>query len=154
MPTGPEDDHDNDRFAEEMRQYLHFARQPEDRVIAWKNTGISVNLTWTGGHQVNFDGRRIHPQKFILRHYLALSPEHAVRNTWSEGLIREVAHGWRKRATIVGAVSISTRSATGTHGRYYVGHPNHGGAVVYEAELPGFRRNEETAGAVDADHQA
>jgi hypothetical protein len=102
MPTGPEDGHDNDRFAGEMRQYVHFAPRPEDRVIAWKNTGISVNLTWSGGHQVNFDGRRIHPQKFILRHYLALSPEHAVRKYVERRFDpAEVARGWHgKRATI------------------------------------------------------
>ena len=52
-------------------RYWEFGKRPGHfiQVKAWKNLHQGVNLTDTGGHHVQFDGQRIYPHKFLLRHY-------------------------------------------------------------------------------------
>ncbi|HEY3495284.1 MAG TPA: glycosyltransferase family 2 protein [Polyangiaceae bacterium] len=102
MPTDEEPDFDHDRFFEEMQHYLYFAPMQPWRVNAWKNVGQTIDLVSMGGHQVRFRGRKLYPQRFILRHYLALSVQHAERKycgrTYHQ---REIEHGWHgRRATL------------------------------------------------------
>ncbi len=100
MPTGPDDDHDNPRYLEEMQQYVYLSVKPEFRIIAWKNTGQRVRLA-DGGHRATFRGRRLHPGRFVLRHYLALSTEHALRKYARSYSRLELGWGWHgKRATL------------------------------------------------------
>lgn len=44
----------------------------------WKNVG-RVNLVDRGGHVVKFDGKRIAPEKFVMKHYPFRTPEQAKR---------------------------------------------------------------------------
>jgi hypothetical protein len=101
QPTGPDSDHDHDRYHEEMQHYVYYAPMPRFRVIAWKNLGHRVWLDG-GGHWVSFHGRRIHPEPFVLRHYLALSAAHALRKYGGRRyLVRELRDEWHgKRATL------------------------------------------------------
>jgi hypothetical protein len=46
------------------------------QVKAWKNLGSPITLASTGGHDVDFPGRRIFPYKFLLRHYPIRSQNH------------------------------------------------------------------------------
>jgi hypothetical protein len=64
-------------FVAEMRHYYHFRPQEWHRINAWKNIG-PVDLLTYFGHRVEFAGRRVYPQSFILRHYIALSRLHAL----------------------------------------------------------------------------
>ena len=64
-------------FVAEMRHYYYFCPQEWYRVNAWKNVG-PVDLVTHFGHRVEFPGRRVCPQSFILRHYIALSRRHAL----------------------------------------------------------------------------
>jgi glycosyltransferase involved in cell wall biosynthesis len=98
MPRGPADDHDHERYLETMRFYFHLAVMPEFRVIAWKNLGQPVDLLSMAGHRVLFEGRRIHPTRFILRHYLALSEAHIVRKYCTRRYRwQEMLRGWHGR---------------------------------------------------------
>jgi glycosyltransferase involved in cell wall biosynthesis len=52
-------------------------------VRIWRNTGAA--LTFRGGnHEVDFDGRRLDPMPFILRHYPLRSQQHAERKIFRE----------------------------------------------------------------------
>lgn len=102
VPTSKDENYDNGRFIEEMRYYYYFYPWPMFQVKAWKNIGQTIDLATSGGHRVEFEGRKIFPQPFVQRHYLALSLNHAVekycKRTFSE---EELAMGWHgARATI------------------------------------------------------
>ncbi|HEY3594529.1 MAG TPA: glycosyltransferase family 2 protein, partial [Polyangiaceae bacterium] len=83
---------DFDRF--ELRAPL----MPRAQVKAWKNVGKPVDLATTGGHAIEFEGRRIYPYYFLLRHYPLRSQEQAARKVFAERKSRwnaeERARGW------------------------------------------------------------
>ena len=66
----------------------------------WKNLGRPVNLVQTGGHEVRFEGRRIYPFKFLLKHYPVRSQHHGERKILHERKPRrdpnEYAIGWNR----------------------------------------------------------
>jgi GT2 family glycosyltransferase/glycosyltransferase involved in cell wall biosynthesis len=68
------------------------------QVKAWKNLGSPVRLQASGGHSVEFQGRKIFPIPFILRHYPVRSDAHGRRKIWQERMPRfspeERAKGW------------------------------------------------------------
>lgn len=102
VPTSSDEDYDNGRFIEEMRYYYCFSPCPIFQVKAWKNFGQKIDIATSGGHLVEFEGRKIFPQPFIQRHYIALSLQHAIekycKRTFSQ---EELAWGWHgSRATI------------------------------------------------------
>lgn len=88
-----------DRPWETMRHF-EFGRRPGhfQQVKAWKYAGQRVDLATSGGHDATFDGRRVYPLKFQLRHYPLRGPRHATRKIFSERLPRTVyerdARGW------------------------------------------------------------
>ena len=93
VPTRQAPDHDHPEFVRTMRHYYYFRPRPQHRVNAWKRTKGPVDLLIEGGHRAAFPGRRIHPQPFVLRHYICLSRSHAVlkyceRRFSKEGLRR------------------------------------------------------------------
>jgi glycosyltransferase involved in cell wall biosynthesis len=78
LPTSDTERHEGTDFVAGMRHYYHFRPQPLHRLNAWKNTGQPVDLHTHSGHRVVFAGRRIAPEMFRLRHYIALSRAHAL----------------------------------------------------------------------------
>jgi len=96
LPTDETESYDHPRFIEEMRYYYYFKPQPLFQVKAWKNFGQTIDLVTSGGHCVAFEGRRIFPEPFVQRHYIALSREHAVekycRKKFSEEEVK--VRGW------------------------------------------------------------
>lgn len=100
VPTSDGESFEGRDYVKEMRYYYYFKPVGLFRVNIWKKTGANVDLYSSGGHSVLFEGRRIYPGNFILRHYILLSKRHAVekygrRNYSSE----ELARGWHgKRA--------------------------------------------------------
>lgn len=95
-------DHDHPEFRRTMRWYYPFAPSPLHRVIAWKRQN-RVDLVSTGGHQAEFRGRRISPERLFLRHYLILSHEHMLRKyvhrRYDAAEVRSGWHGWRAKLT-------------------------------------------------------
>lgn len=85
---------------EDYFRYCEFGRQSYDfiKLNAWKNTGSHVTLAEHGGHEVRFEGRRIYPFKFLLKHYQVRSQEHGLRKVLRERKARwnpaERARGW------------------------------------------------------------
>jgi len=67
-------------------------------VKAWKNRGQRVDLASSGGHEARFLGRRVHPDKFVLKHYPLRSSEQAARKVLRERMARydpvERAQNW------------------------------------------------------------
>jgi glycosyltransferase involved in cell wall biosynthesis len=79
VPTLEEPDHDHPRFQETMRWYYPFLPRFPHRLNAWKKQTGPVDLSTVGGHEVRFEGLRMYPHSFAMRHYLFLSVEHAIR---------------------------------------------------------------------------
>ncbi|MRR34214.1 glycosyltransferase [bacterium] len=54
------------------------------QIKAWKNLRLPVRIVDNGGHDISFDGRRVFPVKFILRHYPIRSQSHGLRKVFAE----------------------------------------------------------------------
>jgi len=87
----------------DVREALRFYEAPGPfdllQVKAWKaQSGGPVNLHHHGGHDVLFEGKRVFPVPFVLRHYPIRSAEHGRRKVIAERLGRfaaeERAGGW------------------------------------------------------------
>jgi glycosyltransferase involved in cell wall biosynthesis len=78
VPTREHPDHAHPRYEETMRWYYPYLPRYPDRLNAWKRQARPVDLATSGGHRVDFEGLRMHPQPFLMRHYLYLSVEHAI----------------------------------------------------------------------------
>ena len=65
---------------------------------AWKNCGQPISTIPSAGHDVVFDGRRIYPFKFLLKHYSFRSQRQAEKKVFRERKARwnpkERARGW------------------------------------------------------------
>jgi glycosyltransferase involved in cell wall biosynthesis len=65
---------------------------------AWKNCGQPISTIPSAGHDVLFDGRRIYPFKFLLKHYSFRSQKHGEKKVFRERKARwnpkERARGW------------------------------------------------------------
>jgi hypothetical protein len=70
----------------------------ELQVKAWKRRTRPVDLVSHGGHDVLFEGKRVFPVPFILRHYPIRSAAHGTRKVLAERIARfaaeERADGW------------------------------------------------------------
>jgi hypothetical protein len=87
----------------DVRAALRFYEQPGPydllQVKAWKGQPTGpVNLNHHGGHDVLFEGKRVFPVPFVLRHYPIRSAAHGRRKVLAERLGRfaeeERAGGW------------------------------------------------------------
>jgi glycosyltransferase involved in cell wall biosynthesis len=99
VPTREAPDHDHAEFRSTMRWYYAFAPRELHLVRAWKRGAGRVELSASGGHVVSFPDRRISPERFLLRHYLFLSREHAALKYGGRGYdpdeVRDGWHSWR-----------------------------------------------------------
>ncbi len=70
--------------------YFAFGEHPAylSLIRAWKNLGRPVNLQRQRGHEVLFEGRRVFPYKFLMRHYPIRSQDHGERKVIKERLPR------------------------------------------------------------------
>ena len=81
-------------------EYFEFASSHAHFTLlkAWKPQASMVTNAQTGGHRADFEGRRIFPYKFPIRHYSLRSSEHARRKLFVERKPRyapeERAKGW------------------------------------------------------------
>lgn len=102
VPTTDEDDFEGTDYVDTMKYYYFFEPRAMHHVNAWKNLGVRVDLASEAAHRVTFPDRRIAPQAFILRHYIALSRAHCLRKyrserTYSKQEVDAGWHGWRAR---------------------------------------------------------
>jgi hypothetical protein len=54
------------------------------QIKAWKRQAGPINLSMYGGHAVEFEGRKVFPYKFIMRHYPIRSQAHGERKVLLE----------------------------------------------------------------------
>jgi len=86
----------------DVRDYLKHYEWGENfndrQVKCWKNVGAAVDLKSSGGHHVQFEGCKVFPTKFILRHYPIRSQAHGERKVFAERKARffaaEKQAGW------------------------------------------------------------
>lgn len=98
MPT------EGDAFVpgEDVREHLHYYEPPGAfdllQIKAWNSGGVRPDMRSHAGHSVLFEGRRVFPTPFILRHYPIRSVEHGMRKVHGERLTRfdqqERSDGW------------------------------------------------------------
>jgi hypothetical protein len=95
----------DDRFSigmnpETQIRHFEFGRRRDHflQVKAWRQPAQRVDLTCSGGHDVQFAGRRVFPYKFVTKHYSLRSSEQARRKIFMERKERfcptERAMGW------------------------------------------------------------
>jgi hypothetical protein len=83
-------------------RHFEFGKRPGDfnQIKAWKNFGQPIYLAQTGGHEVQFENRRVYPYKFLLKHYQIRSQSHGEKKVLKERKsrwnIEERAKGWHK----------------------------------------------------------
>lgn len=67
---------------------------------AWKNCGRPIQMAASGGHDLPFEGQRVYPFKFLLKHYPVRSQQHGERKVFRERKARwnplERARGWHR----------------------------------------------------------
>lgn len=79
LPTDAADAFEGTDYPKTMEHYYFFEPYPVRQIKAWKRlAGVEVRLRDSGGHFAEFEGRRIFPESFVLRHYMALSRAHAL----------------------------------------------------------------------------
>lgn len=85
-------------YVREMKYYYYYAPRPLARVNLWKAMDTPVNLVASGGHAAEFQGRKVFPVPFILRHYIALSWEGLVQKYARRRFPRqELKRGWHRQ---------------------------------------------------------
>jgi glycosyltransferase involved in cell wall biosynthesis len=85
LPTDNDlEDEEHQDYVHRYRNYYFFSPNPLRRVNAWKKQSSPVDLVTTGGHQVLFPERKVYPEAFILRHYIALSRNHLLKKYGQE----------------------------------------------------------------------
>jgi glycosyltransferase involved in cell wall biosynthesis len=67
-------------------KYFEFGYKPGHflQIKAWKNLSVPVSLAASGGHEVKFEGRKVCPIKFILKHYPVRSQNHGIKKVLHE----------------------------------------------------------------------
>jgi hypothetical protein len=86
----------------DVRRHLRHYEPPGPydvlQVKAWKAQPAVVDLVHHGGHDLLFEGKRVFPVPFLLRHYPIRSAEHGRRKVLAERISRfaaeERAGGW------------------------------------------------------------
>lgn len=78
LPTDDSQSYEAKDYVAEMQYYYFFEPYSLRRLNAWKNTAADVDIVSSAGHCVNFEGRKVFPINFILRHYICLSRAHAI----------------------------------------------------------------------------
>jgi hypothetical protein len=84
--------HDSFRPGEDVREaFRHYeVGEPFNRVQirCWKRTGASVDLVASAGHEAVFEGRRVFPTRFLLRHYPIRGQAHGTRKVFEDRVPR------------------------------------------------------------------
>ncbi len=86
----------------DVRNHLRHFRPADEcdraQIKVWKRTGVPITLERSGGHEVEFAGRRVFPIPFILRHYPIRGETHGRQKLLADRQPRfapeELAMGW------------------------------------------------------------
>lgn len=89
LPTSNEESFEGIDFVKEMQYYYFFEPFPARQIKAWKNLGLKIDIVSSGGHMTKFEGQKIYPENFILRHYICLSKEQAIQKYYTSRIFSE-----------------------------------------------------------------
>jgi len=79
VPTDDNESFEGRDYVAEMRYYYYFQKAKKKRHIkAWRKQSCGINLPRWGGHRISFEGIKIFPENFMMRHYIVLSRRHAI----------------------------------------------------------------------------
>ena len=87
------------RIPLERLRHFDWGRHPTDfqQIKAWKNIS-SVDIVSSGGHDVEFEGKRTYPLKFLMKHYPLRSSNQANRKLYQQRFPRlrkeRAERGW------------------------------------------------------------
>ena len=97
VPTKQSPNHDHSDYLRTMRWYYPIQPSFPHHLKAWKKQAGRVELAQSGGHVVHFPGLRMFPKSFVMRHYLFLSADHALRKYVQRNYDpKELAQGWHR----------------------------------------------------------
>jgi hypothetical protein len=88
---------------EEYFRHFEFVTLPSAfrQQKAWKNCGRPIQMAASGGHDLPFEGQRVYPFKFLLKHYPVRSQRHGEKKVFGERKARwnplERARGWHRQ---------------------------------------------------------
>lgn len=104
VPTRESPDHDHPEFQRTLRTYYPFQPIAQHQVNAWKASAAEdLGLARSGGHGLDFPGIEVHPEPLPMKHYLFLSPAHAVekyvQRHHDPDELASGWHGWRATLT-------------------------------------------------------
>ena len=89
-------DYKNRNYHKELLQYYFMARHKNFYNRAWKNAS-NLSNTEFGGHIVKGENVNLFPENHILRHYIVLNEEHAIKK-YTDRIFdtEEIKKGWHK----------------------------------------------------------
>jgi hypothetical protein len=102
---------------EQHFRHFEFGRTPDLRrqIKAWSRMAGPVRLAESGGHEAAFEGRRVFPYRFLLKHYPIRSQAHGERKVLHERQGRwnpaERAKGWHIQYEAIDVGHVFTRPA-------------------------------------------
>lgn len=73
---------------EAFEYYAHVESFNKNQIRCWKKQATPVELAISGGHEVEFQNRRVFPVRFILRHYPVRSQTHGERKVFKDRVPR------------------------------------------------------------------
>src|SRR5262244_796722 len=93
---------DNFQRGDDPRDYFTFfengAEFDKVQLKCWKASKTQASLVRSGGHEVSFEGRRVFPISFLLRHYPIRGQRHGLKKVFAERKKRflesERSKGW------------------------------------------------------------
>jgi len=107
VPTREDDGFEGTDFVSAMRHYYFFEPKPLRRVNLWKNSSQPIDLVSSGGHSVAFRGRKVFPRNFVMRHYIILSRQHAIRKFGDRKYPQhELARGWHRARAVFSEIGL------------------------------------------------
>lgn len=93
LPTQDEK-YNLDNYQKVFLNYYYFSPQKQRLMRAW-NRLLSCSNIESGGHKLSGTGINLSPESFILRHYIVLSHEHAVKKYGSRAFSdADLKKGW------------------------------------------------------------
>jgi len=117
LPTLESPNHEHEKFEKTMLWYRYMEPSYPNQIKAWKRqtsstpsqrrdqhlkASKSLGLADHGGHKVEFEGLRLAPVDFIMKHYQVLSLPHAIRKYVTKRYAADEVdrgwHGWKASA--------------------------------------------------------
>ena len=83
-----ENEYKGDIKPQDFFRYWEPDNYDEPQIKCWKNFGQKIDLVSSGGHDVQFEGKKVFPVKFIMKHFPIRGREHGIKKVFSDRLPR------------------------------------------------------------------